>query len=245
MSEFQDQVHIERLRDQLWADRNIGHAAVMVGAGFSRNARKVSTASPPCVLWTDLAERMFADLYPSEGIRRASETSRSRRQLNMPRIAGEYEAAFGRGALEELIQSCVPDHLYVPGLLHTLLLRLPWSDIFTTNYDTLLERTRATVFERRYELIQATADIPGRSQPRIVKLHGSLPSNRPFIITEEDYRTYPACFPAFVNLVQQSIMESTLCLIGFSGDDPNFLNWIGWVRDNLGKQRRSSIYAAL
>ena len=26
--------------------------------------------------------------------------------------------------------------------------------------------------------------------PEIIKLHGSFPSHRPFIITEEDYRTY-------------------------------------------------------
>ena len=29
-------------------------------------------------------------------------------------------------------------------------------------------------------------------------------------------------------------METVFCLIGFSGNDPNFLNWSGWVRDNLG-----------
>ena len=29
-------------------------------------------------------------------------------------------------------------------------------------------------------------------------------------------------------------METVFCLIGFSGDDPNFLHWSGWVRDNLG-----------
>ena len=29
-------------------------------------------------------------------------------------------------------------------------------------------------------------------------------------------------------------MENTFVLIGFSGDDPNFLQWSGWVRDNLG-----------
>ncbi len=29
-------------------------------------------------------------------------------------------------------------------------------------------------------------------------------------------------------------MENALCLFGFSGNDPNFLHWIGWVRDNLG-----------
>ena len=30
-------------------------------------------------------------------------------------------------------------------------------------------------------------------------------------------------------------METVFCLIGFSGDDPNFLQWSGWVRDNLGE----------
>ena len=29
-------------------------------------------------------------------------------------------------------------------------------------------------------------------------------------------------------------METVFFLIGFSGEDPNFLNWSGWVRDNLG-----------
>jgi len=71
-------------------------------------------------------------------------------------------------------------------------------------------------------------------KPRIVKLHGSFPSHSPFIITEEDYRTYPAKSAPFVNMVRQSMMENTFCLIGFSGDDPNFLHWVGWVRDNLG-----------
>lgn len=67
-------------------------------------------------------------------------------------------------------------------------------------------------------------------------MHGSFPDIRPFIITEEDYRTYPSLFPEFVNTVRQSLIENCLCLIGFSGDDPNFLSWIGWLRDVMGKQ---------
>lgn len=35
-------------------------------------------------------------------------------------------------------------------------------------------------------------------------------------------------------MVQQSMMETVFLLVGFSGDDPNFLHWSGWVRDNLG-----------
>ena len=32
------------------------------------------------------------------------------------------------------------DEAYQPGKVHDLLMSLPWTDVFTTNYDTLLER---------------------------------------------------------------------------------------------------------
>ena len=97
-----------------------------------------------------------------------------------------------------------------------------------------MERTRSVVAERKYSVVRNKDEIPLADQPRIVKLHGSFPANFPLICTEEDYRTYPAEFAPFVNTVQQAMMETVFCLIGFSGDDPNFLHWSGWVRDNMG-----------
>ena len=43
---------------------------------------------------------------------------------------------------------------------------------------------------------------------------------------------------AFVNLARQVFIENEFCLVGFSGDDPNFLQWIGWVRDHLTNHAR-------
>src|SRR5699024_11429726 len=62
-----------------------------------------------------------------------------------------------------------------------------------------------------------------------------IPDKKPYIISEEDYRTYPTKYAPLVNTVQQSMLETQLCLLGFSGDDPNFLSWIGWLRDNMGE----------
>jgi len=31
-------------------------------------------------------------------------------------------------------------------------------------------------------------------------------------------------------------------LLGFSGNDPNFTKWIGWIRDNLGKENSPKIF---
>jgi SIR2-like domain len=115
------------------------------------------------------------------------------------------------------------------------LLELPWSDVLTTNWDTLLERTPAG---ERPEVVRTTADLAHGRERRIIKLHGSIGTSEHFIFAEEDYRTYPTRFAAFVNTARQIFIENELCLLGFSGDDPNFLQWSGWVRDHLGESAR-------
>ncbi len=159
--------------------------------------------------------------------------SRLAQQAWKLRLAEEFTAAFGRGALDDLILRAIPDADFGPGPLHRMLLELPWADVLTTNYDTLLERAAPVALGQRYTVIRTPEEIATATRPRIVKLHGSFPSSRPFILTEEDFRTYPRRFAPFVNLAQQAVMENVLCLIGFGGDDPNFLYWTGWVRDNL------------
>ena len=238
MNSFPDLHHFEQIRQRLWCGREFGQAAVMVGAGFSRNAEKIAPNTPNFPLWSDLASDIYDELYPQIQLQTLTDDqgkAKERAIANPLALASEYEVIFGSPALQDLLIRSIPDGQYNPGRLHKLLMSLPWSDVFTTNYDTLLERTRPFIHDRKYDLICTTADIPRRMKPRIVKLHGSFPSHRPFIITEENYRTYPREFAPFVNMVQQSIMENVFCLIGFSGEDPNFLNWIGWVRDNLGK----------
>jgi hypothetical protein len=186
--------------------------------------------------WSDMARTLCDQLYPaSDKERRESAMREAQATSGFLRLAQEFEAVFGRLALHERIRTLVPDNDYEPDDLHRRLLSLPWADIFTTNWDTLLERTCPDVFEHSYDIVRVPSEIPAAARPRIVKLHGSFPAYEPFIFTEEDFRTYPTKFASFVNLVQQSMMETVFCLIGFSGDDPNFLHWSGWVRDNLGR----------
>ena len=182
--------------------------------------------------WQDLIDHFHRALYPEDGT--SSQGNNRRPAADNVRFAQEYEAAFGRSDLHDALRRLVPDTEYNPGVEHQRLLKLPWRDIYTTNWDTLLERTQDRVAEQHYSTVTSMEEIPMASRPSIVKLHGSFPAQFPFIFTEEDYRTYPTKFAPFVNTVQQSMMETVFLLIGFSGDDPNFLNWSGWVRDNLG-----------
>lgn len=217
-----------------------GAASVMVGAGFSKNADLVDDdISAPN--WEELAMSMFDDLYKkpsSESDIKKWEVLKIKKTSgkNVLKLAEEYKAVFGRNKLNKFIESNINDDKYIPGELHKKLLSLNWRDVFTTNYDTLLERSIDKIDTKlNYKILTNQNDLPGSIQPRIIKLHGSVDNAKHYIICEEDYRTYPVYYAPFVNTVQQAMLETQLCLIGFSGDDPNFLSWLGWLRDNMGE----------
>jgi hypothetical protein len=218
-----------------------GGASLMIGAGFSKNAEGIGNRNTPPD-WSELAEAMYDELYPKPS--ESAEISKWEQQRiiktsgkNTLRLAEEYIAFFDRNKMNSLIEKNVADEMFIPGELHKRLLRLNWTDIFTTNYDTLLERTREDIFpDKDYKIVLSQDNLPGSGggTARIIKLHGSIPAVRPYVISEEDFRCYPRISAAFVNTVQQALIETTLCMVGFSGDDPNFLSWHGWIQDNLG-----------
>ena len=230
-----DQSHINKVRDAL-SIRPISRASLMVGGGFSRNAQKARFNARDMPLWIDIAEELFEQLYPEIPRDSAYAAGVSAPSVdNVLRLAQEYETAFGRSSLYLLLDRLIRYSEFKPGEAHVRLLKMPWRDVFTTNWDTLLEDAMSEATERPYRVVQSAKQLPIASPPRIIKLHGSFPAQFPLIVTQEDYRTYPSEFAPFVNTVQQAMMETVFFLMGFSGDDPNFLNWSGWVRDNLGE----------
>lgn len=212
------------------------HAALMVGAGFSKNAEKIAITEKGFLNWKELSDIFYDVLYGEKDIP-------GKEYNSSLRLAQEVETMYGRPRLEKILKDAVPDLEYAPSDIYVKLMELPWKDVFTTNYDTLLERAADKVTSRRYHVVNCQEDLVNSSnEARILKLHGSFPSQRPFIITEEDYRTYPMKFAAMVNTVQQSMLENIFCMIGFSCEDPNFIKWIGWIHDNLGRSSSQRIY---
>lgn len=212
---------------------NMGKASVMVGAGFSKNAKK--SHSVEVKDWNALAQAFIDRLYTKD-----EQKNISFKYTSPLRIASQVEATYGRHELEDIIKAAVPDESLTPGALHEQLVGLGWRDIFTTNYDTLIERAAVST-GMKYEVVTTKETLYYQASKRIIKLHGSHPNARPLIITEEDYRRYPQEFPEFVNTVRQALLETVFCLIGFSGEDPNFLEWLGWIRDIMG-DRMSPVY---
>ena len=121
-----------------------------------------------------------------------------------------------------------------------------WVKRYTTNYDRLLEYAAKMESRELAKITKAKNLSVFRDDPTLIKLHGDLyhPSeprdfrfdgnpHQQYIISAEDYKTYPKDHEAFTQLMRISLLQGVFCLIGFSGDDPNFVNWIEWVRDIL------------
>lgn len=132
-------------------------------------------------------------------------------------------------------------------VLHKRLLEGGWENVYTTNYDTLLEDA-ASIFGKQWNTIKCSHQLSFSKQKKsIIKIHGDLVNNEVndnlfqfdndhsirYIISKEDYINYPKNHEAFTQLMRISLLQGTFCLFGFSGDDPNFISWIKWVRDIL------------
>ena len=147
-----DQSHINQVRDALWR-WPIGGASVMVGSGFSKNADKTAFNADDLPSWRELTQLICKELYPADDARLQRALAEASATSGVLRLAQEYKSAFGRNALHRFIADSIRDDEFKPGDMHRDLLRLPWRDVFTTNWDTLLEESRSQVSERSYSIV--------------------------------------------------------------------------------------------
>jgi len=215
--------HIATIGRALWArdgrGGGAGRATVMIGAGFSLNATPQAAGAHSFPMWKGLAKSLIDAIQPgceycnclredgtASGQARPTGCTRYERRLDlMERAAGtsgmmelgeKFEARKGAALLQGVLQRSVPDLEYGPGKPHQDLVCLPWADIFTTNWDTLLEQA-VDAYDRSYELVVQPKQLATATAPRIVKLHGCVRSGTKKIFTEEDFRTYPAQYAPF------------------------------------------------
>ncbi len=133
--------------------------------------------------------------------------------------------------------------------LHNLLLNCNrFKSIFTTNYDNLLE---LAIQQSNFDIavVKEGNQLTNiGSNRKIVKIHGSLDNSTDasgfdghderYIITKEDYSTYEKKHVAFANILRTEMLQNQICLIGFSGTDPNFRECIEWLKQILGSNNR-------
>jgi hypothetical protein len=149
---------------------------------------------------------------------------------DLPLLAQYYVAhiAGGRQVLEETIRKSLSLE-YEPNINHYLISKLPLDEIWTTNYDTLIEQviTNHHVFSTDESLL----DDKRFEDTAIIKIHGNIPKNKKgtfdkdnskdIIITREDFENYSLNFPRLWTKLHSTFVTKSILFLGLSFNDPN------------------------
>jgi hypothetical protein len=123
-----------------------------------------------------------------------------------------------------------------PTATHRGLRRLPVDQIWTTNYDPLIETVGSARTDSPEErslpavtVIASDEDIRliGSSRKSVIKMHGSISPGRPPswasepVLTRSDYENYETNRPRTWALLRAAYLSRTLLFLGFSFADPN------------------------
>lgn len=76
------------------------HAALMVGAGFSKNAEKLSATDREFLNWNELSDKFFDLVYGNSEYKKE--------YCSSLRLAQEVETVLGRPKLETILKEAIP-----------------------------------------------------------------------------------------------------------------------------------------
>ena len=183
-----------------------GVGALFVGAGLSAAA---GLPNWPRLL-EPLAKKLGVPISPSD---------------DLPLLAEyfEHDPAGGRPGLEFHILNELGS-FRTPSAGHQLVAALPVREIWTTNYDPLLELAigDCVVAAKDEDVLHV-----GDEQRSVIKMHGSIgravPADweSPPVITRGDYERYEETHPRMWARLRATYMTRTMLFLGFSFTDPN------------------------
>jgi hypothetical protein len=197
-----------------------GQAALFVGAGLSKGSGLVD--------WKGLLAK------PAEELGISIDSG-----ADFEDVAEFFAQERGRVALiEHLMNNLVQPAEYTEN--HRLIARLPASEIWTTNYDTLLEdayRDAGKSCDVKRRDTDFVVDRPD-AEVRIYKMHGDFTCQEEVVITRTDYDQYDEHHRLMGGKFLNTMADTTLLFLGFSFSDPNFRRIVGSLASRLGSNLR-------
>ncbi|CAM5708332.1 hypothetical protein MAUB1S_05201 [Mycolicibacterium aubagnense] len=183
-----------------------GNAALFVGAGLSLDAGLPG--------WSDLLNPLRSECdVPAE-------------LTDLPLVA-EYIGTDAREGGRDRLEHHILDQIVLadpaPSESHRLIPKLRVKEIWTTNYDELIERA---VPDAAVAIQEEDIRSIGSAKATIIKMHGSVDAvgrrwAKAPVITRSDYEAYEIKRPRTWSLLRATYLSRTFLFLGFSFTDPN------------------------
>ncbi|WP_447043983.1 SIR2 family protein [Vreelandella sp. H-I2] len=191
-------------------------AAVFVGAGVSMGAGYPS--------WKELLQEIGDELEVNTN--------------DVYDLAALAQWSVSNSVGRTRINTVIRDHIDIdhpiPDVLHSLA-RLPIRNIWTTNYDKLIERSYSEI-NRPVDAISTTDQLALRPKPgavRLFKMHGSIDNIEQVVISTDDYELYKLKRGAFLPLLHAHMSSFSMLFMGLSFTDPNIKHVLSLIRENF------------
>lgn len=191
-------------------------AVLFLGAGINYGIKNAD--GNPFPLGQGLADMIAIDLLHEPDLR-----------LSLPEVSDMAKTTVGPKVLNDYIIKTLAS--YQPGPAHTSLVQLPWDTIYTTNYDTLVEKAFVNRSEnaegRICTIFSSKKDLAEFSEKDILyyKLHGCIESAHSeegrLILTKEDFRFYEKHRKRLFRRLELELSRKTFVFIGYSLADNN------------------------
>ena len=164
-------------------------------------------------------------------------------------IANFYVEEVCSGSRNSLIELLQKQFSFEPTNLedHQALAKIPhFHNIFTTNYDTLLE---SSYDKQDCQVIRKDADctyIDETKPVRVFKIHGDFANQDFVIITSKDYQDYfkHNHTPQMWNVVKHEFLTKHILFIGYSLSDDNIINIIKHISKSVNKNQKDMFLIA-
>jgi len=195
---------------------------LFVGAGLSLNAELPNGVTMPT--WSQLAEQLSADLVEKKD--------------DALEIASLYEKTFGRNNLIKKMTELLHVQDAKPGRVHKKLAKINEFDtIVTTNFEHLLEQPHYAE-NKNVNVIVGDKNIimySPSTHTNIIKIHGDFSNYPEIVITKEDYDAFHKEHPVLATNVAAWFSTKTPLFIGYSLNDPHFIQIRNLLKETLGK----------
>ncbi len=147
-------------------------------------------------------------------------------------LAEYYILEKQRTRINQAIKSFFADSQGEPQEVHKIIASLPINEIWTTNYDTLIERsfkdenvsTTVITNDKSYQEIEPEAKV------KVYKIHGDVATTSKCVITRSDYENFEAEHDIVLAELKAAMCSKSFLFLGYSFSDTDIQHILSKIR---------------